>query len=76
MLSKGTKLYSKDAMYSTRNLLSFKDFLHLNGYQIEATNEGDIEYLQVSSIDSVQKLVLEMLPTFFSRLYCTTTMTI
>ena len=54
-----------------RNLLSFKD-IRRNGYRIETRNKGQEEYLLIISTNSSQKLVLEKLPAFSSRLYYTT----
>ena len=62
------------ALYSSksrRNLLSFKD-IHRNGYHIETMNEENVEYLYITSIISGQKLIMEKLPAFSSRLYHTT----
>jgi hypothetical protein len=78
MLPKGTKLYIDDALYSSksrRNLLSLKDIRH-NGYHIETNNKGSEEYLYITSMVSGQKLILEKLPIFSSRLYYTTMKTI
>ena len=52
LLPNGTKLQINDALYSSnsrRNLLSFKD-IRLNQYHIETTNEGNIEYLCITSV--------------------------
>jgi len=59
----GTRLHIKNAFYSpksNKNLLSFKDIC-LNGYHIETNNEGDIEYLYITWIESNIKCVLEKL---------------
>ena len=67
-----------NALYSfksRRNLLSFKD-LRYNGYHIETNNEGNEEYLYITSMVSGQKLVLENLPIFSYGLYYTTMRTI
>ena len=60
-----TLLYSSK---SRRNLLSFKD-IRINGYYIETMNEDIIECLYITSIISGQKLIMEKLPAFSSRLY-------
>jgi hypothetical protein len=44
----------------------------LNGFHVETTNEGSEEYLYITSIILGQKLILEKLPVFSSRLYYTT----
>ena len=78
MLPKGTKICIDDALYSSksrRNLLSFKD-IRGNGYHIKTNNEGNEEYLYITSMILGQKLVLEKLPIFFSGLYYTTMRTI
>jgi hypothetical protein len=78
MLPRGTKIRIDDALYSSksrRNLLSFKD-IHGNGYHIETNNEGNEEYLYITSMILGQKLVLEKLSIFSSRLYYTTMRTI
>ena len=44
----------EEALYSEksqRNLLSFKD-IHKNGYHIETKNEGNVEYLCITTIVS------------------------
>jgi hypothetical protein len=54
ILPKETKFCIDDALYSSkfiRNLISFKDIL-LNGYHVETTNEGNDEYLYITSIIS------------------------
>ena len=63
----------EEALYSEksqRNLLSFKD-IRKNGYHIETTNEGNVEYLCITTIVSGKKSVLERLPAFCSGLYYT-----
>ena len=78
MLPKGTKLCINDALYSSksnRNLLSFKD-IRYNGYHIETKNEGNEEFLYITSIVSGQKLILEKMPIFSFRLYYTTMRTV
>ena len=55
---------------SSKNLLSFKN-IHYNGYHIETNNEGSEEFLYISSKVSSQKLILEKLHIFSSRLYYT-----
>ena len=74
MLPKGTKFCIDDALYFSkfrRNLLSIKD-IRSNGYHIETNNEGNEEYLYINSMVSSQKLILEKLLIFSSRLYYTT----
>ena len=78
MLPCGTIFHVNDALYSVRfrrNLLSFKDIRH-NGYYIETTYDNNKEYLCITHIVSSQKLVVEKLCTFSSRLYYTTITTI
>ena len=78
MLSNGTKFCIDDTLYSSkarRNLLSLKD-IHGNGYHIETNNEGNKEYLCITSLVSSQKLILEKLPIFSPGLYYTTMRTI
>ena len=73
ILPKGTKLVIEEALYfekSQRNLLSFK-YIVKNGYHIETTNEGNVEYLCITTIVSGKKSVLERLPAFCSGLYYT-----
>ena len=73
LLPRGTRLYIKNAFYSpksNRNLLSFKD-IRLNGYHIETNNEGDIEYLYITRIESNKKCILEKLLAFSYGLYYT-----
>jgi transposase InsO family protein len=78
LLPNGTKLQINDALYSSnsrRNLLSFKD-IRLNQYHIETTNEGNIEYLCITSVVSCQKQILERFFGLSSGLYQTTIRTI
>ena len=78
MLSKRTKIRIDDTLYSSksrRNLLSFKD-IRGNGYHIKTNNEGNEEYIYITSMISGQKLVLKKLHIFFSGLYYTTMRTI
>ena len=66
-----TKFYINNALYSTksqRNLLSFKD-IRRNGYRIKTTNEGNIEYLYITSMISSTKCIPEQLPAFSSSFY-------
>lgn len=73
LMPMGTKFEIVDALYSPksqRNLLSFKDIRH-NGYHIETINEGNDEYLQITSISQGTKNVLEKLPAFSTGLYYT-----
>ena len=74
MLPKGKKFCIDDTLYSSkskRNLLSFKD-IRSNGYHIETNNEGNEEYLYITSIVLRQKLILEKLHIFSNELYYTT----
>ena len=57
------------------NLLGFKDIC-CHGYYIETNNEGNEEYLYITSMVSGQKLVLEKLSIFSYGLYYTTMRTI
>ena len=73
LLPGGTKLHIDSALYSPksqRNLLSFKD-IRKNGYHIETTNEGNIEYLYITMMIKDKKYILEKLPSFSSGLYYT-----
>jgi hypothetical protein len=66
ILPKGTQFCMDDALYSSksrRNLISFKD-IRLNGYYVETTNEGNDEYLYITSIILSQKLILEKMSAF------------
>ena len=74
MLPRGKKFCIDDTLYSSkskRNLLSFKD-IRSNGYHIETRNEGNEEYLYITSMVSSQKLILEKLHIFSNGLYYTT----
>ena len=73
MLPKGTKLCIDDALYSSK---SRRNLLNFNGYHIETNNEGNEEFLYITSIVSGQKLILEKLPIFSSELYYTTMRTV
>jgi hypothetical protein len=78
ILPEGTKFCINDALYSfksKRNLISFKD-IRLNGYHVETTNEGNDEYLYITSIILGQKLILKKLLAFSSGLYYITIRTI
>ena len=73
MLPNNTRLSIKDALYSPesrRNLLSFKD-IRANGYHIETTDEDIKEYFYITTRISGQKLVLEKLHAFSSKIYYT-----
>ena len=73
-LPNGTRFHINDALYSSksrRNLISFK-YIRKNGYHIETMNEGNVEYLSITSIISYQKLIMEKLSAFSSGLYHTT----
>ena len=73
MLPHNTRLKIKNVLYSPesrRNLLSFKN-IRVNGYHIETTDEDRKEYLHIIACISGQKLVLEKLSVFSSRIYYT-----
>ncbi|KAG4205290.1 hypothetical protein ERO13_A04G095084v2 [Gossypium hirsutum] len=73
LLTKGTKFFIDDALYSTksqRNLLSFK-YIRLNRYHIEIINGKSIKYLYITNVECGKKYVLERLPTFSSSLHYT-----
>ncbi|KAG8498491.1 hypothetical protein CXB51_004897 [Gossypium anomalum] len=73
LLPRGTKIEIINALYSPksqRNLLSFKD-IRQNGYHIETLNEGNCEFLQITSIAQGNKQIVEKLPAFFTGLYYT-----
>ena len=73
-LPNGNRFHINDALYSNkskRNLLNFKDICK-NGYHIKTVNEGNVEYLYITSIISGHKLIMEKLSTFFSGFYHTT----
>ena len=70
---RGKNFVSDDAIYSEKsqwNLLSFKD-IHTNEYHIETINEGNVEYLFITTIVSRKKNVLEKLSALSSGLYYT-----
>ena len=70
MLPNGTRFHINDVLYSsksTRNLLCFKDICK-NGYYIETMNEGNKEYLYITSIISGKMIVAEKLTAFSSGL--------
>jgi hypothetical protein len=79
MLPKGTKICIDDALYSSksrRNLLSFKD-IRGNGYHIETNNEGNEEYLYITSmISRPEARIRKTYHIFSSGLYYTTMRTI
>ncbi|KAL4593747.1 hypothetical protein ACB092_M014900 [Castanea dentata] len=57
MLPKGKNFCIDDTLYSSkskRNLFSFKD-IQSNGFHIETNNEGNEEYLYITSMVSSQK---------------------
>ena len=56
-----TRFYINDTLYSNKN-----------GYHIETVNKDNVEYLYITSIISGQKLIMEKLLAFSSRLYHTT----
>lgn len=66
----GTKLVINEALFYSRpqRNLSFKD-IGQNGYHIESTKDGKIEYLYITKIVSGKKFILEKLPAFSSSLY-------
>ena len=69
-LPNGTRFHINDALYfkkSRRNLLSFKD-IYINGYLIETMNGDNVKYLYITLIISGQKLIMEKLLAFSSRL--------
>ncbi|TYJ50318.1 hypothetical protein E1A91_A01G197800v1, partial [Gossypium mustelinum] len=73
LLPRGTKIEIINALYSLksqRNLLSFKD-IRQNRYHIETLNEGNFEFLQITSIAQGNKQIVEKLPAFFTGLYYT-----
>ncbi|TYG87240.1 hypothetical protein ES288_A13G198000v1, partial [Gossypium darwinii] len=73
LLPRGTKIEIINALYSPksqRNLLSFKD-IRQNGYHIETLNEGNCEFLQITSIVQGNKQIVEKLPAFFTGFYYT-----
>ncbi|TYJ40744.1 hypothetical protein E1A91_A04G162300v1 [Gossypium mustelinum] len=73
LLPRGTKIEIINALCSPksqRNLLSFKD-IRQNGYHIETLNEGNCEFLQITSIAQGNKQIVEKLPAFFTGLYYT-----
>ena len=70
-LPNGTRFHINDTLYSSksrRNLLSFK-YIRRNGYHIETMNEDNVEYFYITFIIFGQKLIMEKLPAFSSRLY-------
>ena len=73
ILSNKIRFHINDVLYSRkskRNLLSFKD-IRINEYHIETMNEGNVEYLYITSIISDQMLIVEKLLIFSSELYHT-----
>ena len=65
-LPNGTRFHINDALYSSksrRNLLNFKNICK-NGYYIEPMNEGNVEYLYITSFIFGQNLRVEKLSTF------------
>lgn len=73
LLPWGTQIEISNAFYSPksqRNLLSFKD-IRSNGYHIETTSEGKVEFLQITCISQGTKHIKEKLPAFSSGLYYT-----
>ena len=74
MLPNGIRFHINDVLYSRksrRNLLNFKNICK-NGYYIEPMNEGNVEYLYITSFIFGQKLRVEKLSTFSFGLYHTT----
>ena len=73
MLPNGIKIYIDNALYSSkyrRNLIGLKDTRY-NDYHIKTNNEGNEEYLYITSTVSDQKLILEKLHIFSYELYYT-----
>ena len=52
-------------------MLSFKD-IRRNGYHIETMNDGNKEYLYITSLIYGKMIIVEKLPALSSRLYHTT----
>ena len=74
MLPNRARFHINDALNSrksTRNLLSFKHICK-NGYHIETMNEGNKEYLYITSIIFGNDIVAEKLLAFSSGLSHTT----
>jgi hypothetical protein len=70
LLPEGTKLIINDALYSSksrRNLLSLK-YIRRNGYHIKTMTENNIEYLQITTIKYVQKIILKKMEALLSGL--------
>ena len=66
ILSNKIRFHINDVLYSNkskRNLLSFKD-IRINEYHIETMNEGNVEYLYITSFIFGQKLRVEKFSTF------------
>ena len=64
-----TRFHINDVLYSKKsriNFLSFKD-IRRSGYHIEIMNKGNVEYRYITFIIYDQKLMVEKLPTFFSK---------
>ena len=73
LLRGGMILTINNALYcskSQRNLLSFKA-IRQNGYHVETSNEGKVEYLYITTIKAGKRYVHEKLPAFSSGLYHT-----
>ena len=51
-------------------MLSFK-VIRQNGYHVETANEGNVEYLYITTINAEKKTVHEKLPALSSGLYHT-----
>ena len=74
MLPNRTRFHINNALYSSksiRNLLSFKDIWR-NGYHTQTMNEGNVQYLYITSIIYGQKLIMEKLSAFSFGLYHST----
>ncbi|KAM0976790.1 hypothetical protein PS2_019385 [Malus domestica] len=74
MLSNGTILTIKEALYSPRSgrtLLSFRD-IRDNQYHIETTEDNGSEFLRITSYEYGQKRIHEKLEHLPSGLYITT----
>ncbi|XP_059284821.1 uncharacterized protein LOC132038113 [Lycium ferocissimum] len=73
LLPGGTILAINNALYcskSRRNLLSFK-VIRQNGYHVETANEGQVEYLYITTMKAGERFVHEKLPALSSGLYHT-----
>ena len=74
MLSNGTILTIKEALYSPRSritLLSFRD-IRDNKYHLETTEDNGFEFLCITSYEYGQKHIHEKLERLSNGLYITT----